>query len=133
MIGQFASRQFLVFLLTGGCAAAVNVGSRIVYSHWLAFSPAVILAYLTGMVTAFVLARLFVFRASTQTMGRTVMFFLLVNVLAVLQTWGISMLMRYSLLPALGVAWHADIIAHACGVVVPVFTSYLGHKHWSFR
>ncbi len=24
-------------------------------------------------------------------------------------------------------------IAHAFGVVVPVFTSYIGHKHLSFR
>jgi len=24
-------------------------------------------------------------------------------------------------------------IAHAVGVAVPVFTSYLGHKHWSFK
>lgn len=133
MIRHFASRQFLVFLLTGGFAAAVNLGSRIVYSHWLAFSPAVILAYLTGMVTAFVLARLFVFQTSTQSMRRTVLFFVLVNVLAVLQTWGISMAMRYWALPALGVVRFADIIAHGCGVVVPVFTSYLGHKHWSFR
>lgn len=133
MIQQFASRQFAVFLLTGGCAAAVNVGARVVYSQWLAFSPAVFAAYLTGMVTAFVLARLFVFRTGTQSMQRTVLFFILVNVLAVLQTWGMSMLMRAWALPALGVQQHADLIAHACGVVVPVFTSYLGHKHWSFR
>lgn len=133
MIGHFASRQFFVFLLTGGFAAAVNLGSRIVYSLWLPFSPSVILAYLTGMVTAFVLARLFVFQTSTQTMQRAVLFFVLVNLLAVLQTWGISMAMRYWALPALGVVRYADIIAHGCGVVVPVFTSYLGHKHWSFR
>lgn len=133
MIRQFASRQFAVFLLTGGCAAAVNVGSRVLYSHWFAFSTAVILAYLTGMVTAFILARLFVFRTRTQSMQRTMVFFILVNVLAVLQTWGVSMLMRLWVLPALGVQQHADLIAHGCGVVVPVFTSYLGHKHWSFR
>ena len=133
MIRQFASRQFLVFLVTGGCAALVNLGSRLVYSQWLAFSSAVIFAYLTGMVTAFVLARLFVFRTSTQSMQRTVLFFILVNVLAILQTWGISMLMRDWALPALGVVQHTELIAHACGVVVPVLTSYLGHKYWSFR
>jgi len=26
-----------------------------------------------------------------------------------------------------------DLIAHGCGVIVPVFTSFLGHKHISFR
>jgi putative flippase GtrA len=24
-------------------------------------------------------------------------------------------------------------IAHAVGIVVPVFTSFIGHKYWSFR
>ena len=66
MIGAFRSRQFLVFLLTGGIAAAVNFGSRILYNQWMGFSAAIVLAYITGMVTAFVLARLFVFRASVR-------------------------------------------------------------------
>lgn len=133
MIDQFRSRQFLLFLLTGGMAAAVNFGSRILFSVWLSFSTAVILAYLTGMVTAFVLARLFVFKQSSQSVQRSAFFFVLVNVIAVAQTWAISMGLAYYGLPALGVTRWVTEIAHAMGVVVPVFTSYLGHKHWSFR
>ena len=34
--------------------------------------------------------------------------------------------------PATGFAWHAETVAHVIGVAVPVFTSYLGHKHFSF-
>jgi putative flippase GtrA len=37
MIQQFMSRQFLMFFLTGGTAAAINFGSRILYSQWLGF------------------------------------------------------------------------------------------------
>ena len=74
MIKQFMSHQFLLFLLTGGAAAAVNFGSRILYNVWIPFSYAVILAYLTGMVTAFVLAKLFVFKASQQSMQRSAVF-----------------------------------------------------------
>ncbi len=133
MIQQFASRQFLVFLLTGGMAAALNFGSRIVYSHWLSFSFAVILAYVTGMITAFVLARLFVFKESRQSVQRSAVFFILVNLVAILQTWGISMGLAFFALPALGVTLYAQEISHAVGVVVPVFTSYIGHKRWSFR
>lgn len=133
MIGSFLSRQFVMFLVTGGTAAAVNFGSRIFYNQWLPFSGAVILAYLTGMVTAFVLAKMFVFRESTQSTQRAVLFFTLVNVVAVLQTWLISMGLAYYLLPALGVTSYAKEIAHAAGVIVPVFTSYVGHKHFSFR
>lgn len=133
MIKHFASRQFLVFLLTGGTAAAVNFGSRIVYNRWLPFSGAVILAYITGMITAFVLAKMFVFRSSSQSTGRSALFFTLVNIVAVVQTWAISMALAYYVLPALGVGYFVKEIAHAVGVAVPVFTSYLGHKRWSFQ
>jgi putative flippase GtrA len=133
VIQHFFSRQFLIFLLTGGTAAAVNFGSRIVYSKWLGFSTSVILAYITGMITAFVLAKLFVFKESQQSVQRAAIFFILVNVVAALQTWLISMGLAYYLLPSLGFTVFVKEIAHAAGVVVPVFTSYLGHKHWSFR
>lgn len=133
MIRHFFSRQFLGFVLTGGIAAAVNFGSRILYNLWMDFSPAVILAYLTGMVTAFVLARMFVFTESSQSLRRSGIFFVLVNIVAVAQTWLISMALAYYLLPKLGIGLYVREIAHAVGVAVPVFTSYLGHKRWSFK
>lgn len=133
MIRQFFSRQFLAFLLAGGTAAAVNFGSRIVYSRWLDFSSAVILAYVTGMITAFVLAKMFVFKESQQSTHRSAIFFVLVNLVAVLQTWAISLGLAYYLLPSLGITLFVREIAHAVGVAAPVFTSYIGHKHWSFR
>ena len=133
MIKQFKSRQFLVFLLTGGFAAAVNFGSRIIYNLWVDFSVAIILAYITGMVTAFVLAKLFVFKESQQPLHHSAMFFILVNLVAVLQTWLISMGLAYNVLPSMGITLYVREIAHAIGVVAPVFTSYIGHKRWSFR
>lgn len=133
MIGAFRSRQFMVFLLTGGIAAAVNFGSRILYNQWMGFSAAIVLAYITGMVTAFVLARLFVFRDSQRALHHSALYFVLVNGVAVLQTWAISLLLADWLLPALGVHQYVHELAHAAGVVVPVFTSYLGHKHLSFK
>ncbi len=132
MIRQFMNRQFLGFVITGGLAACVNFGSRMVYNRWLDFSSSVVLAYLTGMVTAFILARLFVFRDGSQSVQKSAAIFALVNVVAVLQTWGISMVLYY-LLPLVGVVSYVPEIAHAVGVMVPVFTSYLGHKKYSFR
>lgn len=133
MIGAFKSPQFLVFLIAGGFSAAINFGSRILYSRWLDFPVAVTLAYLTGMVTAYVLARQFVFVDSKQSVCSSATRFALVNVIAIVQTWLISMALAYYLLPSWGVRVHVAEIAHAVGVVVPVFTSYLGHKRWSFR
>jgi putative flippase GtrA len=133
MIGDFKSRQFVVFLLTGGIAALINFGSRIIYNNWLSFSTSVILAYITGMITAFVLARLFVFKDSSKPAHHSAFIFMLVNVFAVLQTWAISMGLALYALPYAGVRSYTNEIAHAVGVLVPVFTSYLGHKHWSFK
>ena len=133
LTSAFASRQFLAFLLTGGFAAAVNFGSRIAYNHAMPFSAAVVCAYVTGMITAFVLNKLFVFRESRQAVHQAAGYFILVNLVAVAQTWAISMALLNWVLPALGVSNYTREIAHAVGVVVPVFTSYLGHKHFSFR
>jgi len=133
MIDAFASKQFVGFLLTGGTAAAVNFGSRILLNRWMDYSAAIIVDYLIGMATAFVLARLFVFKQSTQALHRSAGFFVLINVFAIFQTWLVSIILARHLLPALGVNRFAPEIAHAIGVMVPVFSSYLGHKRWSFR
>lgn len=133
MIRQFLSRQFLAFLFTGGIAAVVNFCSRILFSRWMSFSSAVILAYVVGMVTAYVLAKLFVFKESRQSAHRSAAFFVLVNLIAVLQTWAVSLVLADYLLPAMGVTKFVQEVAHAVGVAVPVFSSYVGHKRWSFR
>lgn len=133
MIRNFMSRQFLIFLLTGGTAAAVNFSSRIIYNIWLSFSLSVIIAYITGMITAFILAKTFVFKESQQSLKRSGILFILVNLVAILQTWLISMGLAYYLLPGMGITDFTKEIAHAAGVIVPVFTSYLGHKHLSFK
>lgn len=132
MIQHFISRQFAVFLVTGGVAAGVNFGSRILFNHWMGFSAAVVLAYLCGMTTAFLLARAFVFRDSAQSVRRSAGFFVLVNVFAIAQTWAVSVFLLHVVLPRLGVTRFAAELAHGIGVVIPVFTSYLGHKRWSF-
>lgn len=127
------SRQFLVFLLAGGTAATVNFCTRILYNDWMNFSAAIVLAYATGMVTAFVLGRMLVFKGSSQPLSRSAAFFVLVNLVGVLQTWAISMALAYHVLPALGISSFVHEIAHGIGLAVPTFTSYIGHKHLSFR
>jgi putative flippase GtrA len=129
----FLSKNFLVFLIAGGFAAAVNWGSRIVYNVWMPYSSAIVVAYLTGMVTAFILTKIFVFTKSTQSTRRSIFFFCLVNLVAVLQTWLVSIGLVYYVFPRMGMNWHSRDIAHLVGVIVPVFTSYIGHKKWSFK
>ena len=97
------------------------------------YSIAIVLAYLTGMGTAFILAKSFVFKESGQNILRSAWIFSLVNLFAVAQTLCISLLLAYYLLPWMGIKEFVHEIAHATGIVIPVFTSYLGHKRWSFR
>lgn len=133
MIDHFFSKQFLGFLITGGIAATVNFLSRIIYNQYTDFSTAVIFAYITGMITAFILAKIFVFKVSKQSVRRSAIIFILVNILAAAQTWLISMGLYLYILPNLGVQRYAPEIASAIGIAFPVFTSYLGHKRWSFK
>lgn len=127
------SRQFLAFLITGGLAALVNFGSRMIFGQWMGYSASILLAYLCGMTTAFLLARVFVFTETRRTMAQSALWFGLVNLLAVVQTWAISILLARYLLPLAGITSHVESIAHAIGIMVPVVSSYFGHKHLSFR
>jgi putative flippase GtrA len=130
---MFFSKQFVLFIFTGGIAAAVNFGSRIVINNHFSFSTSIILAYILGMITAFILATLLVFKASSQSTLKSIFYFSLVNAAAILQTWAVSLGLAFYLLPYLGVENYVKEIAHLAGVIVPVFTSFLGHKHFSFK
>jgi putative flippase GtrA len=127
------SRQFAAFLVTGGIAALVNFGSRMLFGQWMSYSASIILAYLCGMTTAFLLARAFVFTDSRRSTTHSALWFAGVNVLAVFQTWAISLVLARYVLPWAGVTSHAESLAHAVGIMVPVVSSYYGHKHFSFK
>jgi putative flippase GtrA len=92
-----------------------------------------VVAYITGMITAFVLAKLFVFKESTQSTHRSAFFFTLVNLVAVAQTWLVSVGLAWYVFPKLGMHWHDRDVAHLIGVIVPVFSSYIGHSKFSFK
>jgi putative flippase GtrA len=127
------SRRFAKFLMAGGVAAVANFSSRIVFSHWMAYVSAIVLAYVVGMITAFVLNRLFVFNTATNSLGSQAWWFTLVNIAAVLQTIVISIVLADYVFPALGLKALRETIAHGFGVMIPAITSYIGHKYLSFR
>jgi putative flippase GtrA len=127
------SPQFLRFLVAGGIAAAGNFGSRFVFSLVLPYGGAIVAAYLTGMAIAFVLMRGHVFDASKGAVLPQIAKFIAVNILAVLQTLVISLVLARMVLPALGVTQDAEAVAHLAGVLVPVVTSYFGHKLLTFK
>ncbi len=129
----FDPTEFLRFLLAGGIAAIVNFLSRIIFNLWFDFSESVYLAYIAGMTTAFFLKKQFVFAKGGQPIHHSIGFFILVNLIAFLQTLAVTMLFLHYVLPYFGMVKMTHEISHAAGIIAPVITSYIGHKRWSFR
>jgi putative flippase GtrA len=130
---MFMTSQFMRFLMAGGVAAVANVVSRVGFSHFVPLPVAVVLAYLVGMAVAFVLMRRHVFQPGAAPLWRQISAFVVVNVAAVLQTLVVTLLLADFVLPWSGVHDHADLVAHVVGVAVPIVTSFIGHRQWSFR
>ena len=123
--------QFFRFLLAGGVAAAANYGSRFAFSAVLPYAAAIACAYAVGMIVAFTLMRQYVFFAGGRPVAPQVVRFVAINALALLQTLVVSLLLARWLRTTAGEA-QAEAIGHLVGVVVPVFTSFLGHRHATF-
>ena len=124
--------EFLRFLLAGGAAAAANFGSRIALSQIFSYPTAIVVAFFIGMATGFCLMRRHVFGGSGRPLRHEIAIFATVNVLALAQTLIVSLALAYYVLPWLGMVSHRETIAHFFGVAVPILTSYLAHKRWTF-
>lgn len=133
MFKSFFSRQFILFLLTGGFAALVNFTSRIFYNLVFSFSVSIILAYVTGMVVAFILFKAFVFDKVAHSIKKQVFYFTVVNLLAVAQTLIITLLLANTVFPMLNINFYPKALAHAFGIAVPAVTSFIGHSLFSFN
>ena len=126
------NRQFILFFVAGGVAAAVNWLSRIAFSAFVSLELAVIFAFGVGLTTGYLLNRRFVFESSGRSVQDEYSRFLLVNLVALVQVFAITIGLSRWFFPALDFTWHKDEIAHAIGVASPIITSYIGHKYFTF-
>ena len=97
------------------------------------FSLAVLAAYGTGMVVAFLLFREFVFERSSTDTSEQVRNFIIVNIVGMAATWALANLLVYWALPAAGVTNHVEAIGHGIAILAPVVTSWFGHRFLTFR
>ena len=132
------SNRFFRFLLAGGLAASFNFSSRFVYSVFVDFSTAVVLAFMTGLTAGYLLNKRYVFTTSTNSVSHELGWFVIINLFALAQTWGLSVYL-VEVLPgyistrsASGRDW-IEAVAHGAGIILPVFTSYIGHRYLTFR
>jgi putative flippase GtrA len=125
-------REFLTFVAIGAFAAGVNFVVRFAIDVVTSFEVAVVLSYAIAMTTAFLLNRQFVFKASDGPWARQYWRFFLVNMVALIQVFVISVGLARLVFPAMGFEWHAEAVAHAIGLASPIVTSFWGHKRYSF-
>ena len=127
------TKQFLYFILSGGVAAGLNWGSRFLFSQVAPFELALILAFFVGLSSGYILMRFFVFDGGGKPITPQAGKYIAVNVFALLQTLLISLIFARWALPAAGITDNAEGLGHLIGVLVPVVTSYFGHKLFTFR
>lgn len=131
-LSLFLKPEFLRFVLVGGFAAAVNWISGLAFGIFTRFEIAIALAYLVGMTTAYVLNRLFVFERSGRNVGNEYLRFTVVNIVALIQVWFVSVGLARFIFPAIGWSFYPEPVAHAIGVASPIITSYLGHRYFTY-
>ncbi len=134
MTSPSGKARFARFILTSGTSAAINMAARWLLNLVVEYEAAVALAYLVGMVTAFLLARLFVFeQAAAGSMHGQFARFALVNAIGFIQVWLVSVGLVRLVFLAIGFAWNAEAVAHVTGLSSLAATSYFLHKRFSFR
>ena len=93
---KLTNKEFILFILTGGLSAIINLSSRIIISNFLGFEISVLISYFIGMITAYYLAKKYVFLNSKKSYKKSLPIFALVNLVAVLQTFFISKYITFS-------------------------------------
>jgi putative flippase GtrA len=125
--------QFLKFLGLGAVAAVANYSSRFAFDLVMAFEASVVLAYVVGMIVAFILFRKYVFGDAGDGMLRQVSRFAAVNSVGATIAVAVSSLFARLILPAIGWEAYPFSVAHMLGVMSPTLASYLGHKFFTYK
>lgn len=125
--------EFFQFLLVGGVAAGINFISRIGFSELVSYRLAIIFAYLVGMATAYLLSKHYVFEKSGRPIKDEIRDFTIVNLIAIIQVWLISVGLAEYFFPYISFSLYPEEVAHLIGLGIPAITSYFGHKHFSFK
>ena len=127
------SRQFVVFLVVGGVAAAAQWLSRFAFSYALPYPVALVAAYGVGVILAFELNRRFVFTAGGPDRRAQFLRFVAVNAVSFVVVWLVSMLLGRLLMPTVMPADWAEAIGHGIGVLSPAVLSFFLHRSFTFR
>lgn len=132
MIKHFFTRQFLAFLVVGTSAAALHWLARLLLSVWLPFSWAVTMAYVVGIVVAFLLNSYYVFPLSNKPRYQQARDFIFINLAFFPVVWLIAT-QTNTWLNAIGFNAYSKELAHAIAISVPTVATFLIYKFFAFR
>jgi putative flippase GtrA len=136
--GKAGLVEFIRFVATGSLAALANLAAVWAFQQAVPYAYAVVLGYIVGMIIAFILFQRVMFNTPGLKLTRTLLTrrivrFTLVNMVGLALCWLVTMAMFHAILPALHWTWIPDRIANIAGVAVPAFSSYFGHKFYTYR
>jgi putative flippase GtrA len=127
-----AQWQFVRFVIAAGLSVPVNLGARVLLSRVMTYEIAIVLSHLCGMLTAYVLIRSFVFEPSGRRPSSELTRFTLVNVVSLVVTWVVAVGLLRVVFPRIGFTTAPEFVAHVLGLGVATFTSFYGHRRYSF-
>ena len=130
---RFLSAQFVKFLIAGGLAALLNWSARFLFSTWFSYGWAVLLAYLIGLSSGYVLNAWLVFPKSGQTRRREIAYFVGVNLMSLPLVWGLSVGLGDFLFPTIMDRSLAQALGNGIGILSPVALSFVLHRKLTFR
>jgi putative flippase GtrA len=125
-------KQFIKFVFVSGCSAIFNLIFRYIFNFWVNYSFSIFFAYIISTTIAFIFDKIFVFNKAKQHIRKQIFFFILVNLCGLALTLIISNLFVF-LFEKIGFYYFMHEIAHFMGLGSTSFTSYFGHKYFSFR
>lgn len=127
-------RELVRFVSSGLTAAAANVGSVWLVRPFWPFSISLLVGIATGFSVSFILSKWLAFRScswsrTTAELRR----FVTVYALGSLVYWVVAILTR-QVLRSSGISGQlADLGGILCGGGIMAFTSYLGHRFFTYR
>ena len=127
----FKYREQILFIFCGGIAAFINFFSRILLSFYINLTLSVFFAYILGMLAAYFLFKKFVFLNKKKSKKSSPLIFIVVNCIAVLQIYLMTVLINYV---AQSYTGYSNVtIAHGIAILTSVFLSFYLHKNYTYK
>jgi putative flippase GtrA len=133
IVSLYVSTQFVRFLAVGGVALLCHWLARFAFNSFVSYGWAIVLAYLVGILVAFVLNKIYVFPFSGRSLNFEVFFFFLVNIAAFPFVWIVAYALGEWVLADRMPRELALALAHGFAITLPVFVNFALHKFVTFR